>query len=118
MAASKKRHLAEKEAEKTMNNFQSDLSSEDELLGGLSSITIDSSDEELPAERHWQSGRFTPVTTEFRGEPGIRTTRIREVITGSGQLRRRVWVWVWAGVGAGLGWINVGWFRSKCRRDA
>ena len=70
MAASKKRHLGEK----TVNNFQSDLSSEDELLAALSSITIDSSDEELPAERHWQSGRFTPVLPEFRGEPGIRNT--------------------------------------------
>ena len=47
---------------------------EDELLAALSSITIDSSDEELPAERHWQSGRFTPVLPEFRGEPGIRNT--------------------------------------------
>jgi hypothetical protein len=53
MAASRKRHLTEKETGKTMNNSQSDLSSEDELLTALSSISIDSSDEELSAERHW-----------------------------------------------------------------
>ena len=76
MAALKKRHLTEKETAKTMSNSQSDLSSEDELLAALSSSSssssIDSDDEGLPAERHWQSGRFTPVVPEFSGKSGVR----------------------------------------------
>ncbi|CAF4574221.1 unnamed protein product, partial [Rotaria sp. Silwood2] len=74
MAALRKRHVTKRETGKTMNNSQSDLSLEDELLITVSCISIDSGDEELPAEHHGQSETFTPMRPEFSGEQGIQDT--------------------------------------------
>ncbi len=55
-------------------NFQSDLSSEDEVLTNFSSLSIDSADEKVIAERKWQCGTFIPLIPEFNGKAGLQDT--------------------------------------------
>jgi hypothetical protein len=63
--------LTEQEIGKTMSNSESDLSSEDELLTAFDCISIDSDNEDLPGERQWHRGTFTPTISQFVGEPGL-----------------------------------------------
>jgi hypothetical protein len=51
-----------------MSNSESDLSSEDKLLTVFDYITIDSDDEDLPRERQWHCGTFTPTISQFVGQ--------------------------------------------------
>ena len=74
MATSRKRHLTDEETRETMNNSESDLSSEDELLTAFDYVTIDSGDKGLPRERQWHCGTFSPTISRFVGEPGIQNT--------------------------------------------
>ena len=74
MATSRKRHLTDEEIMETMSNSGSDLSSEDELLTAFDYVTIDSGNEDLPRERQWHYGTFSPTISQFVGEPGIQNT--------------------------------------------
>ena len=61
MATSRKRRLTDEEIRETMSNSGSDLSSEDELLTAFDYLTIDSGKEDLPSERQWHCGTFSPT---------------------------------------------------------
>ena len=74
MATSRKCCLAGDEMEETMSNPGYDLSSENKLLTVLDYITIDSGDEALSGELQWVSGIFTPIVSQFIGEPSLRNT--------------------------------------------
>ena len=74
MATSRKRHLTDEEIRETMSNSGSDLSSEDELLTAFDYVTIDSGDKDLPRERQWHCGTFSPTISRFVGEPDIQNT--------------------------------------------
>ena len=74
MATSRKRHLTDEEIRETMSNSGSDLSSEDELLTAFDYVTIDSGDRDLPRERQWHCGTFSPTISRFVGEPDIQNT--------------------------------------------
>jgi hypothetical protein len=74
MATSRQRRLTEEEIGETTSDSESDLSSEDELLTAFDYVTIDSDDEDLPEERQWHYGTFTPTISQFVGESGLQNT--------------------------------------------
>uniref|UniRef100_A0A914DHD3 PiggyBac transposable element-derived protein domain-containing protein n=1 Tax=Acrobeloides nanus TaxID=290746 RepID=A0A914DHD3_9BILA len=53
-------------------NFDSDLSSEDEVSQRMNNMALDSSDEQdTSSDLQWNNGNFIPIIAPFNGDPGI-----------------------------------------------
>ena len=71
MVTARERRQSGHETDEIMSNSQSGMSSQDELLMGIDSISFDSDDEDLPSARQWHCGVFMPSILQFVGKPGL-----------------------------------------------